>query len=412
MTLPQTYADPLKSGALVSSIRIDDAEISSSIAAIGEVTIDLREGHHDRAVISLQFQQSQIDSYTNKPISFTYGPPERFGRFYGYVTSPMPTRGYKSDLALTLECTGITWTMRYGQPRFWRDRQAELVVKELVEGYHLGLMLDEFLVENRGYRWHAIGQTDETDFQMCTKLAQRLGFCLFVTDGVVRLVDPVKALRTTGAFVTLTQGDEVNDNTRDLFDWAPSTQSLETRVSQLPRYAYFGKAGASYSAAYTSADETERFETHHVVTDPLMAQAHRQAWSTRPRRWSQQATARIRGHAGVLPGTLVNISTSTSSVIRNDYDGLWLVLGVKHSLTQGSFQSELTLAREPTFSRRNVGDYREWYQASRLAQPLITRRSLPGGSFRWESSWAGQEASSLSTSTAGATGTVWKGTTS
>lgn len=369
-------------GLQFTNFRIDDQSVNLTNSEVRRAVIENLEGKHEMAVVTTQLTKRQITDFVDKPVSFTYGPKTGSTTFYGYVVTINPSREYQVDTVVDITCMGMTWPMQNGTPKFVRsitapDMFAAMVTRarpDISPGYGLGAQVD-----THPYTWPVLAQSDESDWEFLLTLAHRIGYAVYNYQGVVRLVRPLRIITETPVFASFIKGDEVLDPTRTLLSWEASTQSMKLRQNIRPSFGFFDGDGVAVSEELA---RPYRLRTDTPIKDRPMATVYSSAWADRIDFWNNQATARINGNARIVPG--VNIAVQVSGVPngRNEYDGVWLVRGVKHSLTHNSFQTYLDLARDTSRSPINTND--RWFWNVDRGAPRIT---LEPNTRRWQSSW-------------------------
>lgn len=350
---------------LVYDIRIGDEAVNLTASELKQVDIGNVEGSHEYARITTQLTKTKIDRYVNKRISFTYGRRSRQMKFYGYVVSITPNQDYQQDTVVDIDCLGPTWVMQSGMPRLERNITAPNLFASVVTSskYRLGAQVDY-----HEYLWPALAQSDESDWEFLLTLAMRVGYAVYNYQGVVRLVRPLRILQETPVFQSYIRADDVLDPTRSLLEWEATTQSLKLRENIKPAFGYFDGTVAATSPQVEGAPQ--RIRTDTPIRDRQMAAAYQQAWDNRIDYWNQQAVARINGDAKVVPGTNIAVQISGVQAGANDYDGVWMVRGVQHSLTHSTFQTQLDLARDST--RTPVNRNSAWFWEGRDGKVYAT----------------------------------------
>lgn len=357
---------------LVFNIQVDGQALNLTDSEIQSVEVGNAENSHEYATITTQLSKSQINSFVNKTITFSYGKTSQRNNFFGYVVTITPNRDYQQDTIVDIFCMGVTWHMQNGKPKFLENKTVPLAFAELVRAYNLGVQAD-----GHSYNWPVIAQTDESDWEFLQTLAKRVGYCIYNYRGIVRLVDPVRILTTTGVFNRYIKGDDVIDPTRELFDWTATTQSLQIRETMKPTYGYFETDSNQRKSVAMSRPLSPPYKlnTDTPVKDWGMAKAYNDAWDKRVDYWDQQATARVNGNALLVPG--INISVQVSGVrnVANDYDGVWMIREVKHVITHNSFQTQVALSRDSRVTPVNT-DFRWFWAINRQGAPMVIRREI------------------------------------
>ena len=366
---------------LVSKIEVDGELLNLSTSELRQVRVSNTENSHESAVITTQLTKSQIDRFINKTITFNYGPRFSGRTFYGYIIFINPNQDYQQDAIVDIQCFGTTWPMQSGKPRFVTNRTIPSVFGEVVSSYNLGCQIDE-----HPYSWPVLAQAGESDWEFLRSIASRIGYSIYTYNGVVRLVNPMRVLAETGVYQRFIKSDDVLDPTRQLLDFNPSTQSLHIRDNVKPSFGYFDGVTPTYTSKELSPPH--RIATFSPVKDRSMGAVYSEAWERRIEFWNQQATARINGNAAVIPGITISIQVSGNPSGRNEYDGVWFVRGVEHSLTNNSFQTALILARDDLTSRSINTDFRWFFAQAAQGNPRLVKveKGNPPSKF-WESTW-------------------------
>ncbi len=366
---------------LISDIEIKGELLNLTSSELKQVRMSNAENKHEAAVITTQLTKAQIDRYIGEPITFRYGPRFSGGTFYGYVITINPNQDYQQDTIVDITCLGTTWPMQSGQPRFFSNRTASSVFAEIVGVHNLGCQLDD-----QPYIWPALAQTSESDWEFLQTLATRLGYAIYVYNGVVRLVNPLRVLAESEIYQRYIRSDDVLDPSRQLLDFNPTTQSLRIRDNVKPSFGYFDGQVARLTQPLTTTPY--RMSTSTPIKDREMAQVYSDSWERRVDFWNQQATARINGSAKITPGVNISVQISGNPSGRNEYDGTWFVRGVEHSFTNNSFQTALDLARDTISTKSNNTDYRDSFSRADQGSPRIVKalRGSPAKTY-WESTW-------------------------
>src|SRR5574343_387602 len=72
-------------------------------------------------------------------------------------------------------------------------------------------------------------------------------------------------------------------------------------------------------------DKTHRLYTDSPSLNRTMAEMGVKMWESNPEAWTQHAQGRIQGNPKIMPGVVVDVQSTGSSVIEHDYYGAWLV---------------------------------------------------------------------------------------
>jgi uncharacterized protein involved in type VI secretion and phage assembly len=366
---------------LVSNVEVDGELLNLSTSELKQVRISNVENKHESAVITTQLTKAQIDKFIGKTITFDYGPRVSGRTFYGYVIVINPNQDYQQDAIVDITCFGTTWPLQSGEPRFFVNRTAPSVFAEIVTAHNLGCQVDD-----HPYVWPVLSQTEESDWEFLQTLATRIGYSIYLYNGIIRLVNPVRVVSETGAYQRFIKSGDVLDPSRQLLDFNPITQSLNIRDNMKPSFGYFDGTVATLTAP--KGTYPYRMSTSTPIRDRDMGKVYSEAWERRVDFWNQQAVLRINGNAGLVPGINVAVQVSGNPSGKNDYDGVWFVRGVEHSLTNNSFQSAITVARDNNTPRKVNPDFRWFFTNTKQGNPTV--RKVETGSpvsKKWESNW-------------------------
>lgn len=363
-------------GVQARDFTVNETRLIRNEADLLEVRISRAEGKHEYARISARIAQPDSKRLIDKPIAFRYGPRVNEGTFYGYVVEAQPSADYKVDKMVDLHCFGPTWRMQSGKPRVSKGRVASMAA-QIVGEHRLG-----FQGDLDSYEWPVLAQSHLSDWEYINHLASRVGFSVYYDTGVVRFVDARRVLRTTIPVARLLKGDDVFDTSRQLFSFDGGNTSDRLRTKQPPSFGFFVNGVPTTNNPQTYP---YRFETRAVVKNREMAAAYQAAWERKTDTWSQAATARILGDPRISPGLLVSIDLSGSHTIKNEFDGLWLVDAVEHSLNKSSFQTKLTLVRDKDRGEVVNTNYQTLWGTN--GKPRLLQVEIEPGVQGWASSW-------------------------
>jgi len=366
---------------LITDVEIKGELINLTSSELKQVRMSNAENKHETAILTTQLTKAQIDRFVGEPITFRYGPRFSGGTFYGYVITINPNQDYQQDTIVDIACFGTTWPMQSGQPRFFPKRTASSVFAEIVSSHNLGCQ-----VEDNTYVWPALAQTTESDWEFVQTLATRLGYSIYINNGVVRMLNPKRVLAESEVSQRYIRSDDVLDPSRQLLDFNPTTQSLRIRDNVKPSFGYFD--GQVPRLSQPLGIFPYRMSTDTPVKDRDMAQIYSDAWERRVDFWNHQATARINGNARITPGVNISVQISGNPTGRNEYDGVWFVRGVEHSFTNNSFQTALDLTRDTLSTTFSNTDYRPTLSGTIQGSPRMVKtvRGNPPKTY-WESTW-------------------------
>jgi hypothetical protein len=259
---------------------------------------------------------------------------------------------------------------------------------------------DEYHNDNN--QWRQLAQTSETDWEMILNLADRLGARIVYERGVIRLINylDISFRQLASRFYTsktnITLLDKTDEQAGTVVEYVPTNMSVRDPSYRSPTLSYLSSKRAvmlsppmqsstaqpTVGASSQGALLVSRFATDYPANSQQEAEAYQSGYYQPP--WNEEGQLRVTGDALMMPGLIIQVMSSGKGLTMSaDYDGVWYVRGVTHSLgTHGRFWSTLDIAR--TAARGS-----NWYQP----QPfwLRDKRGAPvlrsNGAGQWISNW-------------------------
>src|SRR5262245_16671866 len=139
---------------------------------VNEATISFVSNQHDQAKLTctsteLESTEGMLDSV----FSFAFGQAPRIETFQGYIVDVSEEQDSQGLLSFVLTVLGPSKMMFEGAPRYWVNQNIPGAVQNLAYRNLLG-----FAGHSHTHVWPALAQTQESDWQMITRLASRIGF--------------------------------------------------------------------------------------------------------------------------------------------------------------------------------------------------------------------------------------------
>lgn len=384
----------------VGSVLVNQREMN---VAVVRAIVTRHEGEHEGATLFVNSATATVDfhSLPDQRIEFTFGGLGIQSTFQGYVNSVTPNRRFVGDTQITeqeIECMGASMVMKGNRPRFFTEMTATQMVAKICADNNLGFH-DEFRNDNN--QWRQLAQTSETDWQMLLTLADRISAKVVYERGVIRLINyldvsyrqlPSRLYRTKNNMATT---DHTDDNQGVVVEYVPTNVSVRDPSYRTPTMAYMSGRQAVMlqppPASATSqpsgrgsrgADIVSRFATSYPALSQQEAEAMQSGFYTPP--WNQEGSLRVTGDAAMMPGNIIQVaSAGLGTTMQADYDGVWYVNGVSHSLgLQGRFYTTLSMGR-PQARGTNWYAPRPFWLGEKRGMPLLT----PAGNGSWVSNW-------------------------
>ena len=149
-------------------------------ATVTEMVVLYAEGQHDQAVLScISSTLENTDGFIDSTFSFYFGAAPRASLFQGYITGVTDEQEAQGQLSFKLTVLGATKVMFEGKPRFWANKSVPDAIRELASANQLG-----FYGHTHNFVWRALAQTEESDWKMVNRLAERIGWVVYSRFGV------------------------------------------------------------------------------------------------------------------------------------------------------------------------------------------------------------------------------------
>lgn len=308
-----------------------------------------------------------VQTLVRQPVSFVYGVSPQTEQFVGYITQVQQEEKFKEGLNLKLTLTGASLVLQKVIRRFDTLVTVPNAVSNRVNAQWLG-----FYGDPHTFVWPTLAQTIETDWEMCVKLADSIGYLIFPWGAVVRAQDP-RLLFKQFPYTLLTTSDDLLESDRKLMDFNPMEQSSDLLDKQGLEVFFFDPNGKVVSLRQNLTGNSPLWTpfTERAVESREEAQVILNAAESSVLRWQQQASARIRGDAAIYPGLIVDVAAGGTNF---NFNGRWLVVQVSHSMNRQAFQTELRLTR-PLHIPSSAGSiFQHWWTTAGMAKPTAWLR--------------------------------------
>jgi len=395
MTLPNTPS-------VISPVLINGQELN---VAVIRALVTRKESEHDSAILFVNSATATID-YTTLPdsrIEFPFGNVGLQSTFQGYVNSVTPNRRYVAGTVNTeqeIDCLGATMVMKGNKPRFFTDLTATQMMSQIVSEAGLGFN-DEYRNDND--KWRQLAQTNESDWQMVLNLADRVGAHVVYEKGVVRLINYLDISyrqlpdRLYTSQTSVSAGDRTTDSSGNVIEYVPINAGLRDPSYLSPTMSYLANrravivpppdnsAVSSVSAGASASQGSllvSRFATDYPANSQPEAAAIQGGFYQPP--WNQSGSLRVTGDALMMPGLVIQVSSARKGLtMQADYDGVWYVQGVDHSIgQQGRFFTTLTMSRTEARGS-NWYPSRPFWLGDKRGNPVLRA----SGQGQWLSTW-------------------------
>ncbi len=332
--------------------------------AINSIEIEMEANKHDLMTFDMAGIPSRaVTEYRNKPVRLTFDTgPGYADEFSGYIVEVCPHDSTSTGMLngsqfqnVVIKCIGASYIMRGAKSDRWENSTIENVVNAVATKY--GFSYD---VPHVAPAWPIIIQDNESDWQFLVRYAGLLGLQVSAHNTHIHVYDPFKAAERQISFNRLITNLAANGSI------APVPGKIaDFRGSFADRHAngvYKNTLvtvqqdnGAVYDV--TSQDVFNVTGTA-LVEDRISgyvdsyADAEFAIQSRSKGEYDYDAQVLVGGLAGCQPGGIVDLHKYNA-----EYDGLWVVESVKHTLTSSAFISELSIRKNAIseLSQRQTG---------------------------------------------------------
>ena len=362
--------------------RLNGAEFDISVS---EMMLTFTEGQHDVATLTCVSETLEdTEDLVGQPMSFFWGVAPRTQPFNGYINDVTEEQKSQGSLSFKISLLGTTKMLFQGTPRFWSNKTITSAIRDIASSSKLGLG-----GHKHSFVWGTIAQTEETDWQMVTRLVRRAGWTLFSRLGVVLTYDPNVLYKNSGIYTRLMSGmDDLASDDRKLlnFDFTETAPFMPGNLGT--QIGYFTTNNTVQLSKQPGDFQGYVFETSLPIRNQTEAAEHIKAFDTTFETWSENGIARIWGDADIYPGMVVEVITSAPRYRYSAKDGRWLVRATGHQADRQQFQSILYLTRPEKAKRTALlanTDYRNFWEdepGGARAKPVVSLLDET-----WVSSW-------------------------
>lgn len=317
---------------------------------INSITMEMESNKHDLVTFEMAGLPTRaVTDYRTKPVLLTFNTgPGYSEQFVGYIVEVCPhavtdVGGYMNGSPFhtaTIKCIGASYIMRGAKSARWETSTIENVAKDFARKY--GFSLD---VPRIPITWPVIIQNNESDWQFLVRYAGLLGLQVSAHNTHIHIYDPFQAVERQVSFNRLIVANasvapvpgKISDFRGSFADRQSNGLYKNTTVT------VHQDDGLVFDV---SSQDVFKVSGRPVIEERLTssvdsyAEAEFALKSQSKNEYDYQATVTVGGLAGCQPGGVVDLQKYNA-----EYDGLWFVEAVKHTLTSGAFITELSIKR-------------------------------------------------------------------
>ncbi len=357
MTSSSTIPTAATPDVCTIAIRVDGREVPGqyhvlSLTVVRELnriptaTIHIKDGEASRQT----FAASDTELFVpGKQVEIQLGYRSKNESVFKGVVVRHGLRARRSGALLVVECKDVAVKLTQGvKSAYFVDKNDSDIIEEIIEAHGLTADVDPTDVDTR-----AVVQFDSTDWDFILCRAEANGRVVSVLDGTVtvKAPDAAQGPALTVAFGSTLLELDVEMDTRQQDEallaraWNAADQSLSELEAAEPTDTGNGNIDAETLAAVLAGGPEV------VAHGGSLSEPELQAWADG--RLLKQRFARIRGRAvfqgfaGLFPGNTLQVEG-----IGERFAGKFFVSGVRHSVSQGNWQTDAQLGLDPALFAR------------------------------------------------------------
>jgi len=362
--------------------------VSVDYTTIQSVTVDMHENMHDMATITFSgLIPVGITDYIGVPVYISIAAGVRQNvEFFGYVSFIEPLMETRKGLvnnspvqSAVATCMGASYDMTLPKYRTWEKTTLPQLVEKIATSYGYS-----YAVPNDSFVWQRLLQNGISDWDILLKACQAVGYSLTTSATHIHIYDPYKTIFRQLPYVELVTvkgaygdiqyapgrimefkglfGNTTLDGIVYNYDFVglDSTGSVVKASTNNESYSKYGELVERVNTAEATANVTSQ------------EMLNKFAGASTKTNYPYNATVVTTGIPDPVPGSVVKIDKYASN-----FDGFWLVRGVKHIISRSNYVTELTISTDST-----TGKEYETVTVSAFKTPPVPQLS----NNQWEAS--------------------------
>lgn len=353
------------------SVDITFGNVYVDYTRIVQVELELGENKHDLLKVTMAgIPPMAVTDYLNAPVNVGWFQESMGHNFKGYVVfvDPQYTNrqgevNHSPFQLTTIHCLGASYDMKGKVTKAWEEPTLHSVVKELAEKYQYSYSIPE-----DDFKYVRLVQSEESDWEFLVRVADSLGYVVTLHETHIHVFDRYRAV-----------GRQISMH---LLETVANSRDMKMRPGRVLTFrGTFGNitaAGNSNDEIISSMDSSGNLVTvttegrgsglgralESRFTDQLAlnlvsasyAEGHLEARTRN--KFTFSANIELTGTAGIKPGGVVDLRKFNSN-----FDGVWYVSSVCHTLTFDKYTTEITVLRDSTseepFKKNYVSSVKE-----------------------------------------------------
>jgi Rhs element Vgr protein len=315
--------------------------VALELNRVPSAIIHLRDGEASRST----FEASNSDLFIpGKHIEIQLGYGSQNKKVFKGIIVRHSIKIRNTGSQLIVECRDEAVKMTSGiKSRYLVDQKDSEIMEQLIREYGL-----QSNVESTSPDLKEVVQYESTDWDFILCRAEANGQVVMVEDGKITIAKPATGGETAVSVMygtTLMELDaEIDSRIQNTgikaSSWSASEQQVKEIVAAEPETTGNGNLSSSTLAGVIGGKE------HEIKHSGKLGDPELQAWANgrlmKERLAKVRGRARFQGFAGIMPGKLIEIAG-----IGERFEGKMYVSGVRHSLSQGNWETDVQLGINP-----------------------------------------------------------------
>ncbi|MBK6346962.1 MAG: type VI secretion system tip protein VgrG [Bacteroidales bacterium] len=335
--------------------------VNKELNRIPSATLYFYDGEASRSTFEISNSETFIPG---KEIEILLGYRSQNDTVFKGVIVSHSVRVRRNSSMLIVECRDKAIGMTLGRKNKYFAEQKDSEIMEQIIGNN-GLQKE---VEATTTDLKEVVQFDSSDWDFLLCRAEANGHVVLVEDGKVTVSKPAtgsEAVVSVSYGNTLLELDAVIDarvqsESIKAESWNPADQQVIGAEAREPETTGNGNLSADVLSAASGG------RAHNLVHGGVLSQPELQIWADgrllKERLSKTRGTAKFQGFAGVLPGKIIELSG-----IGERFEGKLYVSGVRHTVADGNWETDVQLGLNPDLFAETVN-----------LRPLPASGLLPG----------------------------------
>lgn len=379
----------INSGSPLSpKVYLEIGDVEVNYFSIDTIDLDLCVNKHDVLTIHMNGIPSKaITDYVNAPVRFLVSSgPGRSQEFVGYVLYVEPEYSVAAPVvnqsmfySARIVCFGASVSMKSTRSKVWGSTTIYKIAQEIAKRYKFSMSIirDEFVIRN------AV-QANESDWEFLARMCDTYGYSMTVHGTHLRVWDPFQAIGRRPSFERLIPQNSYMGATpggiiefKGTFGYLTTEgESYKYRISSVDDSGNLVMVSDPENGpvpSWSGAGETPTYTSTITDIATSIGEGQKLIEARRKRKFAFNAQVRISAGSGIVPGGIVEVEGYEAN-----FEGMWYVKEVHHSIVNSSYTTELHIARD-------------YNTSGEFIVPPTTLEELPPGSSFVDNSWVASQ---------------------